>query len=186
MSKFDRKVRRAKAKAENKFDRWDDLVSYRDSCLESYITLHSQLVETEKKFKDDIDKDKDLALTIKGMNDTFIDIAESIRENMKRHTEPTDKLDKDGNPVVKFKSGIIKDDDHRYMDYMSIKESYVAILNNMLDTGPRLYTILLDKLKILNSNIQQADIDMINNAVDQGQDAILETIKKESKGETNG
>ena len=186
MAKFDRKVRRAKAKAESKFDRWDDLIKYRDSCLESYITLHSQLVETEKQFKENIDNDKDLALTIKGMNDTFIDIAESIRENMNRHTEPSDKLDKDGNPVVKFKSGIIKDDDHRYMDYLSIKESYVSILNNMLDTGPRLYTILLDKLQVLNSNIQQTDIDMINQAVDQGQDQILKTIKEGAEGVING
>ena len=183
MAKFDRKVKRAKAKAESKFDRWDDLIKYRDTCLESYITLHSQLVETEKQFKENIDNDQDLALTIKGMNDTFIDIAESIKENMNRHTEPSDKLDKDGNPVIKFKTGIIKDDDHRYMDYISIKESYATILNNMLDTGPRLYTILLDKLKVFNSAIKQADIDMINIAVNEGQDKILDVISGGKNGE---
>lgn len=169
MSKFDRKVKRAKTKKEDKIDKWEDLIPIRNDAVNSYINMHSILVEVEKKFKEHINQDVELKQAVKGLNETYVEIANNIGDIQQRHMLELPPEEEGGEPIKKFRTGVIKADDDEFLDYIAISNDYSIALSSLLNSGVTAQTALLDKLKVFSSSIKESDIELMKNIVKEGQ-----------------
>lgn len=190
MAGFDRKVKRAQERKGRapKSDKWEDLMDMRRECIETYVQHHTILVETEKHHKETIKNDVELQQAVKGLNDTYVEIANEIKTNMDKHidTEPTLE---DGKVTQKFKQGPVKVDSDEYFEYLDIYTEYTVILNHILDSAVKGYTALLDRLKVFEKNITDADIKAMQGAIARGQLQIAkaqENAIKKAKGNRHG
>lgn len=172
MSKFDRKVKRTQKKKEDKIDKWEDLIPLRNDAVNSYMNMHTMLVQIEKKFKDNINKDIELKQAVKGLNETYVEIANNIADIQERHMEVTPPEQEGGEPVKKFRTGIIKNDDDELLDYIGISNDYAIALSSLMNSGVTAQTALLDKLKAFSDNIKEADIQLMKDMVKEGQEQL--------------
>lgn len=178
MASFDRKVKRAQKKSESKKDKWQDLVSLRNECLTIWMDFYSKLVEVEKTFAKTIEENPSLKQVIAGVSKTYDDIADKIVHATKQHTIPTEKLDANGKPILEFKTGVVKPNSDEEMTYINVKGQYETIMIHLADIMPEGLTVVLTELRVFNNVIKQEDLNMINNAVSQGQDKILKTLQE--------
>lgn len=177
MSKFDRKVKRTQKKKDDKLDKWEDLIPLRNDAVNSYMNMHSMLVEIEKKFKDNINKDIELKQAVKGLNETYVEIANNIADIQQRHMEETPPEQEGGEPIKKFRTGIIKDDDDELLDYIGISNDYAIALSSLMNSGVTAQTALLDKLKAFSDNIKESDIQLMKEMVKEGQEQLANAHK---------
>lgn len=177
MSKFDRKVKRAKTKKEDKIDKWEDLIPIRNDAVNSYMNMHSILVEVEKKFKENINQDIELKQAVKGLNETYVEIANNIADIQQRHIIELPPEQEGGEPIKKFRTGEIKADDDEFLDYIAISNEYSIALSSLLNSGVTAQTALLDKLKVFSSNIKESDIALMKNLVKEGQEQLMSAHK---------
>lgn len=176
MPKVDRRIKRSADKEKRKYnkkDKWEDLMEIRSSCIESYIQQHQLLVETEKQFKDKIQENEELKLAIKGLNDTYVEIAGSIKTAMDKHIFDTVEV-KDGKVVQDYKKGIVKINTEEYLDYMSVYNDYAIIMNNLINTGTTGYTALLDKLKVFSDAVKEEDVELVKQISTNAQQELIE------------
>lgn len=189
MASFNRKVKRAMAKKENKepkVDKWENLMDMRKSSIDTYVKQHSLLIETQKLFKDAIDKDEVAKQIVQGANESFKEITDRIKFTMDRHITFEPSPDGNGNVIKEYKQGVVDQNGDEMFDYLAIMNDYVGIHTDLMNVGTNSHITLLDRLKVFSKAIKDEDIKMLKTAYSKGQDKILETLKSNPKGGKHG
>lgn len=189
MASFNRKVKRAMAKKENKepkVDKWENLMDMRKSSIDTYVKQHSLLIETQKLFKDAIDKDEVAKQIVQGANESFKEITDRIKFTMDRHITFEPSPDGNGNVIKEYKQGVVDQNGDEMFDYLAIMNDYVGIHTDLMNVGTNSHITLLDRLKVFSKAIKDEDIKMLKSAYSKGQDKILETLKSNPKGGKHG
>lgn len=189
MASFNRKVKRAMAKKENKepkVDKWENLMDMRKSSIDTYVKQHSLLIETQKLFKDAIEEDEVAKQIVKGANESFKEITDRIKFTMDRHITFEPSPDGNGNIIKEYKQGVVDQNGDEMFDYLAIMNDYVGIHTDLMNVGTNSHITLLDRLKVFSKAIKEEDIKMLKSAYSKGQDKILETLKSNPKGGKHG
>lgn len=189
MASFNRKVKRAMAKKENKepkVDKWENLMDMRKSSIDTYVKQHSLLIETQKLFKDAIAEDEVAKQIVQGANESFKEITDRIKFTMDRHITFEPSPDGNGNVIKEYKQGVVDQNGDEMFDYLAIMNDYVGIHTDLMNVGTNSHITLLDRLKVFSKAIKEEDINMLKSAYSKGQDKIIETLKSNSKGGKRG
>lgn len=189
MASFNRKVKRAMAKKENKepkVDKWENLMDMRKSSIDTYIKQHSLLIETQKLFKDAIAEDEVAKQIVQGANESFKEITDRIKFTMDRHITFEPSPDGNGNVIKEYKQGVVDQNGDEMFDYLAIMNDYVGIHTDLMNVGTNSHITLLDRLKVFSKAIKEEDINMLKSAYSKGQDKIIETLKSNPKGGKRG
>lgn len=189
MASFNRKVKRAMAKKENKapkVDKWENLMDMRRSAIDTYIKQHSLLIETQKLFNEAIKEDEVARQIVQGANESFKEVTDRIKFTMDRHITFEPAPDGNGNVIKEYKQGVVNQENDEAFDYLAIMNDYVGIHNDLMNIGTNSHITLLDRLKVFSNAIKEEDIKMLKTAYSKGQDQIIDTLKSTTKGAKRG
>lgn len=189
MASFNRKVKRAMAKKENKtpkVDKWENLMDMRRSAIDTYVKQHSLLIETQKLFNEAINKDEVARQIVQGANESFKEVTDRIKFTMDRHITFEPSPDGNGNIIKEYKQGVVNQENDEAFDYLAIMNDYVGIHNDLMNIGTNSHITLLDRLKVFSKAIKEEDIKMLKTAYSKGQDKIIDTLKSTTKGAKRG
>ena len=175
---------------ENQLIYWEDLIPLKDQTVN--ILLHQQQLTAEfcKMSADLIAKDVNLGNKVKGMINTYKDIADAIAENMKFHIT----FDENNN-IIDHKQGLLDIDSDEYLDYIKIAGNYIHAQEQVTDVAFNSYADLLTIIKTSTGLVTDDDINLLNKAYIRGKSDILNifseaakstTTKTKRKGKKNG
>lgn len=147
---------------------WEDLIPLKDQTVQ--ILLHQQQLTAEfcKMSAELIAKDPNLANKVKGILNTYKDIADAIAANMRYHIT----FDENNN-IIDHKQGLLDMDSDEYLDYIKITGNYIHAQEQITDIAFNSYADLLTILKTSTGMVSDDDITLLNKTYLQGKKDIL-------------
>lgn len=152
---------------------WEDLMQLRKEAVNDLLEQQALVNETVKQIQHLILKDTKLSIAIKGLINSFTDIAEKVRQNMNYHIQ----MDENNN-IVDYKKGIIDQSTDDMYDYIKIASNYLNAKEQIAHLMASAYLEIFTLVKANDGTlVNQEDINKITDTYVESTVEMLDKMK---------